>query len=203
MLHAATGPVSALLFIVETDEGKQLYIGPAFSYYEVIESGFPPVRLNDEEWRSRLAWAPYPGRHGPARSALRSTYCRLRCDCPDGKSRKKSHQQTNTEGMTRQDRSFFTSQPHCPSPAADAASARPWPQRWPSRAPVAVADLIWHRLNEAPRHWPRWACVAGYSGGRDQADQVLPHGRYRDRRWGRLDVAVNNAGIANRSRARI
>ena len=60
VLHAATGPVSALLFIVETDEGKQLYIGPAFSYYEVIESGFPPVRLNDEEWHSRLASEPYP-----------------------------------------------------------------------------------------------------------------------------------------------
>ena len=60
VLHAATGPVSALLFIVETDEGKQLYIGPAFSYYEVIESGFPPVRLKDEEWHSRLASEPYP-----------------------------------------------------------------------------------------------------------------------------------------------
>ena len=60
VLHAATGPVSALLFIVETDEGKQLYIGPAFSYFEPIEVGYPPKRLTDEEWRARLESDTYP-----------------------------------------------------------------------------------------------------------------------------------------------
>ena len=43
-----------MFFIVDTDEGKTLYVGPAFTYYEVTESGYPPNRLTDEVWRQRL-----------------------------------------------------------------------------------------------------------------------------------------------------
>lgn len=63
VLHAATGPVAAELLIVDTDEGATLYVGPAFSYFEVVTSGTAttlPTRLNDQEWRNRLHTNPYP-----------------------------------------------------------------------------------------------------------------------------------------------
>lgn len=37
-----------------------MYVGPAFSYFEVVEEGFPPKRLTDEEWGRRLGELPYP-----------------------------------------------------------------------------------------------------------------------------------------------
>jgi hypothetical protein len=60
VLHAATGAVSPLYFLVDTDEGTSLYVGPAFTYFEVTETGSPPLRLDDEAWRKRLASSPYP-----------------------------------------------------------------------------------------------------------------------------------------------
>lgn len=54
VLHVATGSAAALFMIVETDAGPTLHVGPAFTYYEFIEEGFPPVRLNDQLWRERL-----------------------------------------------------------------------------------------------------------------------------------------------------
>ncbi len=60
VLHAATGPAVPLFLIVDTDEGPTLYVGPAFSYFELVEEGYPPVRLTDEEWRGRLSADPYP-----------------------------------------------------------------------------------------------------------------------------------------------
>ena len=55
VLHVATGQVAPLFFLVDTGEGTTLYVGPAFTYYEVTESGYPPTRLTDQEWRRRLA----------------------------------------------------------------------------------------------------------------------------------------------------
>ena len=55
VLHVATGPVAALLFIANTDEGRATYVGPAYTYYETVEQGFPPVRLTDADWQARLA----------------------------------------------------------------------------------------------------------------------------------------------------
>jgi hypothetical protein len=55
VLHAATGPVAPICLAAETDEGATMYVGPAFTYYDVIETGYPPKRLNDEEWRARLS----------------------------------------------------------------------------------------------------------------------------------------------------
>ena len=60
VLHAATGPAVPIFLIVDTDEGPTLYVGPAFTYFEVIEEGYPPVRLTDEDWRGRLSADPYP-----------------------------------------------------------------------------------------------------------------------------------------------
>ncbi|MFN8492121.1 MAG: DUF3160 domain-containing protein [Caldilineaceae bacterium] len=63
VLHVASGPVAPLFFIVDTDEGPALYVGPAFSYFEVVTTGSetePPARLTDEEWRQRLQDNPYP-----------------------------------------------------------------------------------------------------------------------------------------------
>jgi hypothetical protein len=60
VLHVGTGSVAALLLIADTDEGPQIYVGPAFTYYEVIEPGFPPVRLTDEDWNQRLSASPRP-----------------------------------------------------------------------------------------------------------------------------------------------
>lgn len=57
VLHAATGALAPLFFIVDTDEGAMLYVGPAFTYYEVTTSGdeqTPPARLTDAAWRETL-----------------------------------------------------------------------------------------------------------------------------------------------------
>jgi len=55
VLHVATGSVAALILIVDTDEERpMMYVGPSFSYYEVVEEGWPPVRLTDEDWKRRL-----------------------------------------------------------------------------------------------------------------------------------------------------
>lgn len=63
VLHAATGPASAQFLTVDTDEGTTLYVGPAYSYFEVVTVGdesTPPERYNDDEWRAILADGPYP-----------------------------------------------------------------------------------------------------------------------------------------------
>lgn len=60
VLHVATGPVATMVFIGDTDEGPTMYVGPAFTYYEVVEEGFPPVRLTDEDWVRRLESDPRP-----------------------------------------------------------------------------------------------------------------------------------------------
>ncbi|MCE7987551.1 MAG: DUF3160 domain-containing protein [Caldilinea sp. CFX5] len=63
VLHAATGPVAAALLVVDTDEGMALYVGPAFTYFEVVAAGSdanPPERLNNDQWRKRLQSNPYP-----------------------------------------------------------------------------------------------------------------------------------------------
>jgi len=63
VLHAATGPVAAELLIVDTDEGVTMYVGPAFSYFEIVTAGTQttvPTRLTDQEWRNRLHTNPYP-----------------------------------------------------------------------------------------------------------------------------------------------
>ena len=57
VLHVGTGPATAMLMIVDSDEGPTLYVGPTFSYYEFAEEGFPPVRLNDQQWREFLGQA--------------------------------------------------------------------------------------------------------------------------------------------------
>ena len=63
VLHAATGPVAATLLIVDTDEGMAIYVGPAFTYFEVVTTGSAttlPARLNNAEWRRSLQKSPYP-----------------------------------------------------------------------------------------------------------------------------------------------
>lgn len=63
VLHVASGPVAPIFFIVDTDEGAALYVGPSFSYFEVVTTGSatePPTRLTDEEWRAQLQNNPYP-----------------------------------------------------------------------------------------------------------------------------------------------
>jgi hypothetical protein len=60
VLHIGTGPVAALVFLVDTDEGVTAYVGPAFTYFDIIEEGFPPHRITDEEWNQRLTTDPRP-----------------------------------------------------------------------------------------------------------------------------------------------
>ena len=60
VLHVATGPVAAIIFIADTDEGPTMYVGPAFTYYEVVKEGPVPVRLTNEDWRKELSASPYP-----------------------------------------------------------------------------------------------------------------------------------------------
>lgn len=63
VLHAATGPVAAEFFIVDTDEGWTIYVGPAYTYFEVITTGSataPPERFDNGQWRVQLRETPYP-----------------------------------------------------------------------------------------------------------------------------------------------
>jgi hypothetical protein len=60
VLHVATGPVAAMIFIADTDEGATMYVGPSFTYYEVVEKGLPLVRLTDKDWMRRLYGEPHP-----------------------------------------------------------------------------------------------------------------------------------------------
>jgi hypothetical protein len=55
VLHAATGAVVPVCLVADTDEGSTAYVGPAFTYYDVVETGYPPVRLTDRDWQSRLS----------------------------------------------------------------------------------------------------------------------------------------------------
>jgi Protein of unknown function (DUF3160) len=59
-LHVGTGPVAALIFAVDTDEGVSLYAGPSFTYFEAVTPGNPPLRLTDEDWNKLLATEPRP-----------------------------------------------------------------------------------------------------------------------------------------------
>ena len=54
VLHVGTGPAAAMFMIVDMGEGPTLHVGPAFTYYEFAEEGFPPVRLTDQIWRDSL-----------------------------------------------------------------------------------------------------------------------------------------------------
>lgn len=54
VLHVATGQVAAMPFIVNTDEGATMYVGPAFTYYEMMTRTPMPLRLTDEEWKKQL-----------------------------------------------------------------------------------------------------------------------------------------------------
>jgi hypothetical protein len=47
-----------------------MYVGPCFTYYEVIEPGYPPVRLTDEDWLSRLEKGEIPAHPDWTRSFL-------------------------------------------------------------------------------------------------------------------------------------
>ena len=56
-------PVAAELLVVDTDEGMTIYVGPAFTYFEVVTVGsdvIPPERLNNAQWRQQLQSKPYP-----------------------------------------------------------------------------------------------------------------------------------------------
>lgn len=48
MLRVATGLVAPLYFLLDTDEGLTPYVGSAFIYFEVTETGSWPTRLGDE-----------------------------------------------------------------------------------------------------------------------------------------------------------
>ncbi|MEZ4869576.1 MAG: DUF3160 domain-containing protein [Caldilineaceae bacterium] len=57
VLHAATGALAPIFFIVDTDESTMLYVGPTFTYYELTTTGdasHPAARMTDEEWRTQL-----------------------------------------------------------------------------------------------------------------------------------------------------
>jgi len=60
VLHVASGPVAPMVLIVNTGEDTSLYVGPAFTYFEFEETGYPFNRLDDEEWQARLGTSPYP-----------------------------------------------------------------------------------------------------------------------------------------------
>jgi len=57
VLHAGVGNVNLAAFLVKGHDGKtRAYLGPVFSYYEVIEGNYN--RLTDEMWKEKLG---HPG----------------------------------------------------------------------------------------------------------------------------------------------
>jgi hypothetical protein len=72
VLHAATGEVLPICLVAETDEGSTLYVGPSFSYYDVIETGYPPTRLTDQQWQARLGSSKRPAHPDWTQSFLSS-----------------------------------------------------------------------------------------------------------------------------------
>jgi hypothetical protein len=54
VLHVATGPVATMPLIVNMDEGSTIYVGPAFTYYEMVTRTPVPTRLTDKEWQEVL-----------------------------------------------------------------------------------------------------------------------------------------------------
>jgi hypothetical protein len=58
VLHVATGPVATAIFVVNAPEGEMVYTGPVYTYYEVLKEGYPPVRMNDQEWQNQLKVSP-------------------------------------------------------------------------------------------------------------------------------------------------
>ena len=49
-----------MFMLVDSKEGTCMYVGLCFTYYEVVEQGFPPVRLTDQRWKVRLDTTPQP-----------------------------------------------------------------------------------------------------------------------------------------------
>jgi len=60
VLHVATGQVATMPFIVNTDEGSTMYVGPAFTYYEVVTRAPDPLRLTDQEWKEQITSSSRP-----------------------------------------------------------------------------------------------------------------------------------------------
>jgi hypothetical protein len=58
VLHVATGQVATMPFIVNTDEGSTMYVGPTFTYYEVVTREEAPKRVTDQEWKEQLTTGP-------------------------------------------------------------------------------------------------------------------------------------------------
>jgi hypothetical protein len=58
VLHLATGQVATMPFIVNTDEGSTMYVGPTFTYYEVVTREEAPKRVTDQEWKEQLTTGP-------------------------------------------------------------------------------------------------------------------------------------------------
>jgi hypothetical protein len=57
VLHAGTGPLDMAILTAETPEGNlTAFVGPVFSYYERVTTGFK--RLTDEEWATLYDVAP-------------------------------------------------------------------------------------------------------------------------------------------------
>lgn len=63
VLHAATGHVVPIYFVVERDGVPTLFVGASFTYYELTTEGEraeAPKRYNDDEWRRELANGSQP-----------------------------------------------------------------------------------------------------------------------------------------------
>jgi hypothetical protein len=57
VLHIGTGSPIAMVLIANQpgDSNTTAFVGPAFSYFESLQSGMPLVRFQDEDWRKILS----------------------------------------------------------------------------------------------------------------------------------------------------
>ncbi len=60
ILHVATGAIQLMVFTAETCQGPKAYVGPVYSYYEVVREEM--ARWSDSEWKARLESGDTPAR---------------------------------------------------------------------------------------------------------------------------------------------
>jgi hypothetical protein len=106
VLHIGTGLPVVEVMLVEGNGGQQTaYVGPAFTYYEHLEEGSPPKRLQDEEW--------YRLRRPPSRYMIEIAQERLESQGLSEKERQRVEKRLQQE-KARYEREINRKRPQAP-----------------------------------------------------------------------------------------
>lgn len=106
VLHIGTGEPVVEVMLVEGADGQQTaYVGPAFTYYEHLEEGLPPKRLQDRDWHQL--------RRPPDRYAIEIGQERLESDDLSEKERQRVEKRLQQE-TARYERELQRKRPQSP-----------------------------------------------------------------------------------------